>query len=104
MIETHARMPKVDFQSIKVVRASGPALSFGIEEHLIEDEKARITSQAKTVADCFRYRSHVGLDIALEALRDYLQKNPKSGVSALMRAAKVDRVANVIRPYVEAMV
>lgn len=62
----------------------------------------RITSPAKTVADCFKYRNKIGLDVALEALRDY-QRQYKGGSDELWRAAKVCRVANVMRPYLEAL-
>ena len=61
-----------------------------------------MTTPAKTVADCFRYRQHVGLDVALAALRDYLATY-RGGMSALVEAARADRVYTVIRPYLEAL-
>ena len=61
----------------------------------------RVTSPAKTVADCFKYRNKIGLDVAIEALTEYRRK--RGSVDALMQAATVDRVAVVVRPYVEAI-
>ena len=61
----------------------------------------RIYSPAKTVADCFKYRNKIGAEIAVEALKDYLKQHPR-GADALWRFAKVCRVSNVIRPYLEA--
>jgi hypothetical protein len=62
-----------------------------------------LTTPAKTVADCFRYRHHVGLDVALAVLRDYLRKY-REGVDALVEAARADRVYTLLRPYLEALV
>ena len=68
----------------------------------IDGTPVRVTTPAKTVADCFRFRRHVGLDVALEALRDYLRRN-RNGMDALMAAARADRVYSVLRPYIEAV-
>jgi predicted transcriptional regulator of viral defense system len=81
---------------------SGQALTEGIEEHRIEGVTVRVYSAAKTVADCFKYRNKIGLDVALEALKDYRQANP-AGVDELWRFAKICRVARVMRPYLEAI-
>jgi hypothetical protein len=62
----------------------------------------KLTTPAKTVADCFRYRRHVGLDVALAALRDYLRKH-RGGVDQLVEAARADRVYTLMRPYLEAL-
>lgn len=74
MIDTRARSPKLDTPAIEVVRASGDAREYGVEERAVEGVRVRVTSPAKTVADCFRYRRHVGLDVAVEALRDFLAR------------------------------
>jgi predicted transcriptional regulator of viral defense system len=103
MISNRARTPMIDYPPIKVVRASGKALAHGVEVRTIERQQVRITTPAKTVADCFRYRSHVGLDVALAALRDYVRKY-KKGIDDLTRAAKADQVYTVMRPYIEALV
>ena len=101
-IGVKARKPTVDWPPLRIVRFSGTAFTFGIEEHVIENVAVRITSREKTVADCFKYRNKVGLDVALEALRDYLRSRRRS-VDALMEAAAASRVQNVIRPYIEAI-
>ena len=82
--------------------AAGDALTFGVETHALEHVDVKITSREKTVADCFKYRNKIGLDVALEALREYLRSRRRS-VDALMAAAAVSRVQNVIRPYLEAL-
>jgi predicted transcriptional regulator of viral defense system len=75
LIDRHARMPKLSYPKLEVVRASGPAREHGVEDRIIEGVRVQITTPAKTVVDCFRYRRHVGLDVALESLRDYLAKS-----------------------------
>ena len=102
MIGRHARMPKLSHPKIEVVRASGCALTHAIETREVEGVKVRVTSPAKTVADCFRYRQHVGLDVALAALRDYLRAH-RGGMNALVEAARADRVYTFMRPYLEAL-
>lgn len=102
MIDRHARMPKLSHPKLEVVRASGDALEHGRETHYIEGVAVRITNPAKAVADCFRYRQHVGLDVAMAALRDYLRAH-RGGINALVEAARADRVHAVMRPYLEAL-
>ena len=102
MIDTHARAPKIAYPTVEIVRASGKARSHGIETRTIENVPVRLTTPAKTVADCFRYRKHVGLDVALGSLREYLRKR-RGGVDALTTAAKVDRIYAFMRPYLEAL-
>jgi predicted transcriptional regulator of viral defense system len=92
--------PTTDWPPLRVVRFSGAALTHGVEKHTLEGVDVRITSPAKTVADAFKYRNKIGLDVALEALADYRKR--RGSVDALMKAAAVDRVARVIRPYLEA--
>ena len=97
-----ARAPKKDAQPLRIVRMSGKALTEGIEQHQIEGVSVKIYNPAKTVADCFKYRNKVGLDAALEALRDYRRKH-RGGMDELWRFAKICRVARVMRPYLEAL-
>jgi predicted transcriptional regulator of viral defense system len=101
-IDLHARTPRLYYPTLEVVRASGLARDHGIESRVIEGVRVRLTTPAKTVADCFRYRRHVGLDVALDALRDYLSQR-RGGVDALVAAARADRVYSVVRPYLEAL-
>ena len=84
------------------MRFSGVALTFGVEQHQIEGVTVRVYSPAKTVADCFKYRNKVGMEVALEALRDCLKRR-KATFDQLWVAAKHCRMTNVMRPYLEAM-
>jgi predicted transcriptional regulator of viral defense system len=97
-----ARRPAISTPSLRVVRLSGPSLTEGIENHKVEGVPIRVYSVAKTVADCFKFRNKVGLDVAIEALKDALREK-KATVNEIYRYAKVCRVGNVIRPYMEAL-
>jgi predicted transcriptional regulator of viral defense system len=111
LIKTHAHAPTIPSPSLKVIRAGGAALTHGVETRAVEGLSMRLTTPAKTVADCFRYRRHVGLEVALAALRDYLNPSRRRqghatkrfGVDALIEAARADRVYSVMRPYLEAL-
>ena len=93
--------PQVDYPPLRFVRFSGAALTSGIAEHQIEGVLVRVYGPAKTVVDCFKYRHKIGLDVALEALRDCRGLHQCTN-DELWRYAKVCRVANVMRPYLEA--
>jgi len=97
-----ARAPAPASPRIRIVRASGAALTAGIRRHEIAGVSVPIYVPAKTVADCFKYRSRIGLDVAIEALRD-ARKRRKATADDLWRYAKICRVANVMRPYIEAL-
>ena len=101
-IPSNARRPKVSATTIRPVHFSGPALTQGVEEHVIEKVPVRIYSAAKTVADCFKARNKIGLDVALEALRDYWRKR-KGTMDDLVRFAKICRVARIMQPYLESL-
>lgn len=81
---------------------TGAAFTEGIERHAVDGLTLQIYSEAKTVADCFRYRNKLGLDIALEALRRYRER-PSFGVEDMLHYARVCRVETVVRPYLEAL-
>ena len=98
-----ARRPSLQSPPVRVVRFSGRALVEGVEIHRIEGVDVRITSVAKTVADCFKYRHKIGLDVALEALREAWRER-RLTMDELDHFARVCRVARVMRPYVEALV
>lgn len=100
-IDVKARKPRVEAPPLHIVRFSGKALAYGVEEHSVEGVTVRVTSPAKTVADCFKYRNKIGLDVAVEALRDY--RRSRKSLDDLWKAAQVCRVASVIRPYLEAI-
>ena len=100
-IDESAWRPESKGLSLRVLRFSGEALTSGVEDHTIEGLKVRIYSVAKTVADCFKYRNKIGLDVAIEALRE-CRANRRATMDELWKYAKVCRVANVMRPYLEA--
>jgi predicted transcriptional regulator of viral defense system len=97
----HAWRPRRTPFPVRTVYFSGAALTAGVEAHKIDGVSVRIYSAAKTVADCFKFRKKIGTEVAVEAMKDYLKKYPR-GADALWRFAKVCRVANVMRPYLEA--
>ncbi|MGL6161791.1 type IV toxin-antitoxin system AbiEi family antitoxin domain-containing protein [Microbulbifer sp.] len=102
-IPNKARMPQLDYPPLRIVRFSDSALREAVEEHKIDGVPVRITSVAKTVADCFKYRNKIGLDVALEALREAWSEQRVS-MDELWRCARACRVSNVMRPYLESLV
>jgi predicted transcriptional regulator of viral defense system len=102
-INVKARAPKEDIIPLRIVRFSGKALTTGVETHRIEGVDVKVYQPAKTVADCFKYRNKIGLDVAIEALRDCWRKKLATS-DELWRYAKVCRVARVMRPYLESVV
>lgn len=97
-----ARRPQLDYPRLRVARFSGKALTEGIEERRVEGATLRVYSAAKTVADCFKYRNKIGIDVAVEALRDFSRKH-RGGANDLARFAKICRVARVMQPYLDAI-
>ena len=97
-----ARRPRADYPPMRVVHFSGESLSYGVEEKKLEAITVRVFGPAKTVADCFKYRNKIGLEVALEALRDCYRQQ-KATMDELFRAAKVCRVARVMQPYLESL-
>jgi predicted transcriptional regulator of viral defense system len=101
-IPNHSPTPRLDKPALRVVRMSGAALTEGIEPVEIDGVQVPVFNAAKTVVDCFKYRNKIGLDVALEALRDGWTQR-KLTMDALWHYATVDRVANVMRPYLESV-
>lgn len=101
-LEQRAWQPLGDRPRMRFVRFSGPAFESGVEEHRIEGVLVKVYCPAKTVADCFKYRNKIGLDIAMEALRD-CRSQRKCTNDELWQYAKVCRVAKVMKPYLEAI-
>lgn len=97
-----ARTPNLQDLRLEIVRATGEVMTAGIERIRVEGVDVPIYGVAKTVADCFKHRRHVGEDVAVEALRDALHQK-KTNVRELMRYAAIDRVSNRIEPYIRAM-
>jgi len=102
-IKRSARTPHVSYPRIQFVRFAEAALPEGVERHKIEGVTVRVTNPAYTVADCFRFRSKVGLDVALEGLREVL-KRKACKPDAIMKAAQRRRIWTKLRPYLEAMI
>ena len=100
-IAPNARAPKVSYPPLRIVRISDPGL--GLEQIALDGVvHISVTSIAKTVADCFKFRNKIGLDIALEALRDAWRQK-KVTMDELWESAQLCRVANVMRPYLESL-
>ena len=97
-----ARAPSPAGLRLEIVRATGEALTSGIEYIDIEGVTVPIYCVAKTVADCFKHRRHVGEDVAIEALRDALRQR-KATPGELMKFASIDRVASRMGPYILAL-
>jgi predicted transcriptional regulator of viral defense system len=97
-----SHVPRIDYPPVKLIQYTGDAFTQGIETHRIDQVALRVYSVAKTVADCFKHRNKIGLDVALEALKD-ARSQKKTSADDLWRYAKICRVANVMRPYLEAV-
>lgn len=97
-----SHVPRIDYPPIKMVQMTGDVYSEGIETVERDGVVLRVYGIAKTVADCFKHRNKIGLDVTLEALRDVRAKR-KASADNLWHYAKVCRVANVMRPYLEAV-
>lgn len=102
-IERGTRPPALRNPPLRVVRMSGGSFKAGIERHMIDGRKVRIYSVAKTIADLFKFRKRIGIDVAIEALRDAWQRRLVT-IDEIDRYARVCRVDRVMRPYVEALV
>jgi len=102
-IENKRWAPRFEYPPLEIVRLSGSAFSFGVENHEVDRIQVKIYSPAKTVADCFKFRNKIGLDVAMEALRETWMSR-KATMDELWAAAKVCRVASVMRPYLEAVI
>lgn len=101
-IENKQWEPALEYPVLELVRIAGRAFSFGVEQHEVNHVPVRVYSPAKTVADCFKFRNKVGLDVALEALRE-TWRSREATMDEIWEAARVCRVANVMRPYLEAV-
>lgn len=101
-IPNKARKPKMTYPPLRIVRFTGTALTDGIETHQIDGVTVRVTSIARTVADCFKFRNKIGLDVALEALQE-AWRTKRVSMDDLWRFSALCRVANVMRPYLESL-
>lgn len=101
-IPNKSRPPRMAWPKLRTVRFSEKGLTEGVEIHKVDGVKIRVTSIARTIADCFKFRNKVGLDVAIESLREALESR-RTTTDALWRAAGICRVTNVMRPYLDAM-
>ena len=102
-IEGTSRKPILETIPLNVFRFSEKSFTEGIEDHEIEGVTVRVYNPAKTVADCFKYRNKIGLDVAIEALRD-VWRQKKATMDELWHYAKICRMSNIMRPYLESLV
>lgn len=103
-LPSHAQVPKIDSIPIRIFWYSEPSYSAGVETAAIDDVKIKIYSSEKTIADCFKYRNKIGLDLAIEGLRSYRRRTSKPDYKALLSFAAINRVQRVMQPYLEATI
>lgn len=101
-IDRKTAISQTKYPPTKIVRLSDKSYCQGIEKHLIEGVEIKVYSKAKTIADCFKFRNKIGMDIALEALKD-CRRNKLCSNDEIWHYAKICRVTNIIKPYLEAM-
>ena len=94
--------PSIAYPPLRLVFLSDRVIRTHVERHDVGGVAVPVFSAARTVADCFKFRNKVGVDVAVEALRDYRRQHPK-GLEAIWEAARLDRVTGVIRPYLESV-
>ena len=101
-VHRHANVPRIDYPSVQIYRMSDKPFSAGVEQMKIGGMTMNIFSPEKTIADCFKYRDKLGLDLAIEGLKKYLSSK-KARPTAIMKMAEVCRVSKIIKPYMEAL-
>jgi predicted transcriptional regulator of viral defense system len=97
-----ARTPAIEYPAVRVVHVSDESFTAGVEKHTLEGQKVRVYGVAKTIADCFKFRNVIGMDVALEALNEGWRER-KFKMSDVAEHARICRVWNVLRPYLEAI-
>lgn len=96
------KKPRFQYPPLEVVWMSGNSYSAGIEKRDLDGVVVPIYNREKTVADCFKFRNKIGLDVAIEALEEYLRQTDRS-IDILLQYSRIDRVRNVIDPYIKAL-
>jgi predicted transcriptional regulator of viral defense system len=102
-LSSHSQIPRMGTIPIRVFWFSEPSFSAGVEAINIDRIPVRIYSAEKTIADCFKYRNKIGLDVAVEALRAYREKKKRPDYNSILEFARVNRVQKIIMPYMEAL-
>jgi predicted transcriptional regulator of viral defense system len=97
------RVPRILYPPIDVVRLSPIPYSTGVEEQFVDGVKIRIYSPEKTIVDCFKFRTKIGEEVAIEALKDYMKKY-RLKIDKIIEYARIDRVEKLIRPYLETLI
>lgn len=95
--------PKIEYPPIKIFRLSETSFNLGIEQHILDGIKIKVYSPEKTLVDCFKFRNKIGLDVAIEALKLYWQKNKNPKTPLITKYAKICHVDNIMRPYLETL-
>ena len=98
----NTRTPAIDYPPVRFVQMSGDAFTAGVEEHTLEGQTVRVYDVAKTVVDCFKFRNKIGMDVALEALNEGW-RDRRFIMTDIIKYARICRVWNVMRPYLEAI-
>lgn len=101
-LKRDARTPRLDFPPVAIQRFSGKAFLEGIEKHNIDGVEVKIYNAEKTLADCFKFRNKIGMDVVLEAMKIYKSKM-KFNIRAIMHYSRICRVDKIITPYLEAI-
>ena len=101
-IKSKSHRPKLEYPPIRLCEFAGQSYSSGVEHFFYEGSEIRIYSPAKTIADCFKFRNRIGLDLAIDALKDYFRR-PYSSVDELLLQAEICKVKRIILPYIEAI-
>ncbi len=96
------KQPRLEFPPIRILRFSTPVFQAGIETHKVDGVKLRVYNTAKTVADCFKFRNRIGIDVAIEALK-LCRKRKVARTPELLKYARLCRVERVMMPYLEAL-
>ena len=102
-LPSHAQVPKVDGLPLRVFWYPDSSFRAGVEVIAVDDISVRIYSPEKSIADCFKYRNKIGLEVAIEALRTYRERTPKPNRTALIKFAHINHVQMTMRPYLEAI-
>jgi predicted transcriptional regulator of viral defense system len=101
-LKAGSEKPRLDFPPTKFFWFSGQAFSTGIEKHLIDNAEVKVYSAAKTIADCFKFRNKIGLDVAIEALK-LARETKKASFDDIIKYARINRVEKVMKPYLESI-
>lgn len=102
-ISRDASVPRLDYPRVRVFRMSATPFAAGIEHRVIGGTEMRIFSPEKTIADCFKYRNSLGLSVAVEALKSYMTRRNRNP-GRVLDMARICRVENILRPYLESLV